>query len=253
MKNTNIWIAYSVLALALAGCGDSGGTGGDDATTATTGASVTSTKAATVSQSVSVNATTVVGSSSTGNMNFPPAPDLGAVQLDRMGRAAVNTALNETFVKTIGGIGASENIAREMAEDDYNATKDATLWDTKFKATAAVQLAILDGLDGTCGNQPLACTNGSPNAMCYGGLAGVLVNDRLWATTNYTSCQSYLGVEVKVLNPAAPVDCGGRRPADDVIATTYTVLSGATSTFDDGITAPNGLHPDTFPYFAPVN
>lgn len=246
MNTKNLWIAFSALTLASAAiaCGDDESTGG---------AGSTSTSTVTSGSPTSTTNTSVTGSGSTssGNNNFPAAPALGASELDRMGRAAVNTALNETFVKTNGGVGPTDDTMREASEDAYNASKDPTQWGPAYRTSAATQLAILDGLDGTCGNQALSCTDGKPNIMCYGALADILMNDRLWVQTTFDTCTSYLGVELKVLNPAAPVDCGGRRPVDDVIATTYTVLTGAPGGFDDGVTAPQGLHPEAFPYFAP--
>ena len=246
MNHRKIWIAFTVLSLGgvLAACGDDESTGGAGSTSSTT---TTGTKTTATTNTGPSNS----ASSSTGNNNFPAAPALGATQLDRMGRAAVNTALNETFVKTNGGVGPSDDTMRDAAEDNYNATKDATQWGPTFRVTAATQLAVLDGLDGVCGNQAASCTDGKPNIDCYGGLADILMNDRLWASTSYDTCNTYLGQEVKALTGMGN-DCGGRRPVDDVIATTYTILSGAAA-FDDGITAPQGLHPEAFPYFAPVH
>lgn len=244
MKNRNLWIAFTALSLGsvLVACGDDESTGGAGSTSTTSTGNTASTNA---------TSSTNTGSASTGNNNFPAAPTLGSEQLDRMGRAAVNTALNETFVKTIGGVGPSDDTMRDAAEDNFNATKDATQWGPTFRVTAATQLAVLDGLDGTCGNQALSCTDGKPNIECYGGLADILMNDRLWVATSYDTCTAYLGQEVKALTGMGN-DCGGRRPVDDVIATTYTILSGA-EMFDDGITAPQSLHPEAFPYFAAVH
>lgn len=243
MNNIERYTVVAALSLGsvLAACGDDESTGGAGSTSTNTTTTTTS----------STSTTANSGSSSTGNNDFPAAPALGPTQLDRMGRAAVNTALNETFVKTIGGVGASDDTMREAAEDNFNATKDATQWEPTFRVTAATQLAVLDGLDGTCGNQALSCTDGKPNIDCYGALANILMNDRLWVATSYDTCTAYLGQEVKALTGAGN-DCGGRRPVDDVIATTYTILSGA-ATFDDGITAPQSLHPEAFPYFAAVH
>ena len=245
MNNLKFWIAFTALSLGsvLVACGDDESTGGAGSTSSTTGSNNTNSTTTTTTSSAANS-----GSSSTGNNGFPAAPTLGTNQLDRMGRAAVNTALNETFVKTNGGVGPSDDTLRDASEDTFNATKDATQWGPTFRVTAATQLAVLDGLDGTCGNQPLSCTDGKPNIECYGGLADVLMNDRLWVATSFATCTSYLGQEIKVITGMGN-DCGGRRPVDDVIATTYTLLSGAAA-FDDGITAPQGLHPEAFPYFA---
>jgi hypothetical protein len=66
-------------------------------------------------------------------------------------------------------------------------------------------------------------------------------------------CNLYLGVEAGVLGVTND-DCGGRKPAYDVIETSYSALSGVgLSGFDDGITAPAAALVDAFPYLATPN
>ena len=85
--------------------------------------------------------------------NPPPPPNVGAVQIDRMGRAGVNTALtNPFFRETV----ASEESQHEAILDNYNAANDPSQWVAKFSSLIAPNLAILDSLDGVCGNQLLA-------------------------------------------------------------------------------------------------
>jgi len=85
MKTLNKLLA---VALTLAACGDDGG-GGKDAP------------------------------GSDGNNNFPPAPTLGA-QIDRIGRPAVNTALNAVF---------EPDAAKKAAQKDaYNQASNADAW-----------------------------------------------------------------------------------------------------------------------------
>ncbi len=224
----------------LIACGDSGNTGGAGGTTSstTTGSTSSSTVASSNSSSSSK------ASSSTGMTN-PTPPTLGA-QIDRMGRPAINTATDETFLAVNGAQPTpSTDALRGAAEDAYNADATPLNW-TDNQKTMKAQLAILDALDGVCGNQAFACgttTADLANPACYATLAGVLADDRLWMTTKATAtCTTYLGVETQA------DDCGGRRPVDDVIKSTYSVVAGVT--FDDGITAPSGLHPTTFPYLA---
>jgi hypothetical protein len=228
----------------LGACGDSEGTGGGGS--ATTSNTVTSTTSAS-----SMTTTTTTTSTGTGG-SIPMPPTLGATQIDRMGRPAINTATNDTFLVPSAsppGFKASDDITRAAAEDDYNEESDSTTWVTKFAPTIALNLGVLDSLDGNCENQIASCKNDQMAGGCYNTLAGVLADDRLWVKTTSTSCGAYLGVEADAVL-AANMDCGGRRPIDDVIKVTYSVLAfGDTTSFDDGITAPNGLHPDTFPFF----
>jgi hypothetical protein len=171
----------------------------------------------------------------------PPAPTLGA-QVDRMGRPAINTALNNTF--------NPDTTSQGTAKDGYNANKDPSAWVAAYKAEMAKNLAIYDSLDtfaqpgDRCGNQLLAADAGD-NIGRYGALAGVLADDRLYLNTGSTTCEKYLAVET-----AQATDCGGRTLKYDVIKVTYGAISGADG-FDDAIdrdsTKTDGM---TFPYLA---
>jgi hypothetical protein len=207
----------------------------------------------------------------------PEVPELGT-QLERMGRPAINTATIDTFLfLTDGGaVSPSTTVVREESEDIYNSLDSFTTEAAAFITTQTLQLTVLDSLDGNCGNQPLfgfnnpACDpldpDASPLLECYGTLATVLNGDALWVKTEYESCGIYLGVEADTAAALgsdqlpANEDCGGRRPIDDVILNTYSVVSGAVDPgdpdlflFDDGIEPPDGLHPAAFPYFAAPN
>src|SRR5438046_8828801 len=85
--------------------------------------------------------------------NNPPPPSVGAVQIDRMGRAGVNTALTNPFFRESV---ASEESRHEAILDDYNAANNPTQWVALFSAEIAAHLAILDRLDRVWGKQPLA-------------------------------------------------------------------------------------------------
>src|SRR5436309_9004697 len=83
----------------------------------------------------------------------PPPPRVGAVQIDRMGRAGVNTALTNPFFDP--SVPAQE-MMHEAVQDEYNGAADPAQWATMFAAEIAGNLAILDSLDRNCGNQLLA-------------------------------------------------------------------------------------------------
>lgn len=271
----------SILLAGVVACGDdsvdgTGGGGGDGPTTTTT--------TGTTNPTTTTTTTTTGGGGEggggeggqggqggEGGSGPPAAPELGA-QLERMGRPGINTATVDTFiVVTDQGIVPSDNETRSDSEDAYNAAVNGSAEAEEFITTQAAQLTVLDSLDGVCGNQPLwgfgapdgACVDSATGQpiVCYGTLATVLNNDKLWVKTTYDSCGTYLGVEADAAaglgsdQLPANEDCGGRRPVDDVIRTTYSVVSGLVGgdplfAFDDGITAPADLHPDTFPYLA---
>jgi hypothetical protein len=160
-------------------------------------------------------------------------PPLGARVYDRVGRAAINTAL----------IGLAAPLgARGALQDRYNRS-DAGDW-SEYETELAANLAIYDALDGTCGNQLLAGTNAAPGR--YDALARVLVDDRLYVDTSAGVCNQYFAVELGIAG-----DCGGRTPGYDVIDVTYSALAvGATSGVPDGVDSDRAPLPDEFPYFA---
>jgi hypothetical protein len=167
-----------------------------------------------------------------------PAPPTLGTQLDRMGRPAINTALNHLFDANAATKGA--------AKDAYNADNSPANWATyvpQFKSN----MAIIDSLDGVCGNQAGYGALGNPD---YTTLATVLSADFLWVNTGSTTCTTYLGVELNALG-IANTDCGGRTPSENTIDETYSLLAvGAASGVSNGITAPASPPTATFPYFA---
>ena len=66
----------------------------------------------------------------------PPPPRLGAVQIDRMGRAAVNTALTNPFFRESV---ASEESQHEMILDNYNAANDPSQWVARFSSRPPIR------------------------------------------------------------------------------------------------------------------
>jgi hypothetical protein len=158
------------------------------------------------------------------------APAISNVQIDRMGRAGVNTALTHPFFRESV---ASEQQAHDADGDTYNAAADATKWPATFSAEIAANAAILDSLDTVCGNQLLA--GASAVAGRYQTLAGILADDELFVNTASGTCGQYLAVEGNAVG-ITNNDCGGRTPLEDTIDTTYSVLAiGALTGVDDGV------------------
>src|SRR5438132_6474284 len=161
----------------------------------------------------------------------PPPPPVGAVQIDRMGRAGVNTALTNPFFRESV---ASEESRHEMISDDYNAANNPSQWVAQFSSRIASNLAILDGLDRVCGNQLLA--GSTPVAGRYKALADILADDQLYVNTAAGTCNQYLAVEANAIG-IANTDCGGRTPLENTIDVTYSVLAaGALSGVTNGVT-----------------
>lgn len=187
----------------------------------------------------------------------PAAPTLGA-QIDRIGRGAVNTALNNVFNPDPANYGP--------LKDAYNQAPPAQ-W-AQFVPEFMKNLAFIDVLDqsaaaGTgCGNQPMY-TPALPGPAAYFPLSALLANDQLWVNTNRPVCTNYLAVEfaLVMMNPSSTT-CGGRKPDYDVIDFSLSMLAAGTAGFDisatgvftgkikDGVDAHTDLLTD-FPYLGP--
>lgn len=168
----------------------------------------------------------------------PPVPTLGR-QIDRMGRPAVNTALDHTF--------DLDAARKDAAKDAYNASSNPADWGESFAGEIRANLAILDSLDTDCGNQVFADA-AQPR---YSTLASVLADDRLYVNLDSTTCTTYLGVEANATGIVPNSDCGGRTPLYDVIDTTYSVVAlGTVTGFGDTIDADGDGTPSltTFPF-----
>jgi hypothetical protein len=177
----------------------------------------------------------------------PPAPPTLGAQIDRIGRPAINTALNHGFDGDASTAGA--------AKDTYNADKTPSGWVAAYQQEMSNNLGILDSLDltadgGGCGNQAFAQDDAGANR--YATLSGVLAGDMLWLNTAGTTCSQYLAVELNATGALPNTDCGGRRISDDVMGTTYSVVSGVGFTgLTSGVNAiPAKTNGTTFPYLA---
>lgn len=174
------------------------------------------------------------GGGSNDNLTFqtdpaPPHINLNA-QIDRMGRAGVNTAATAPFFReTI----EEEKKVHDDVSDAYNSASDPSAWVGLFADRIAGNIAILDSLDTVCGNQLLA--GDTAVAGRYAALAGVLADDQLYVNTASGTCQQYLAVEGNAVG-ITNTDCGGRTPLEDTIDVTYSVLAiGALTGVGDGI------------------
>ncbi len=215
-KLTTLLLSASLFAF---GCGDDDGGGSADANNPTADA-----------MDMSPDATVT-----------PQMPALGTTQIDRAGRPAISTALQATFDPT--------EATRNAAKDAYNEDASASGWGTAYTGAPPAaagttpgtgfvgSLGVFDGLDVTttagdgCGNQLAYDLGGKGTA--YVGLAGVLADDRLYVNSEPTinamtssGCNfGYLAVEANATGVLGNDDCGGRLLHNDVIDTSYNILS----------------------------
>ena len=195
---------------------------------------------------------TTGGAGTTGGTTggIPAVPTLGSHEIDRMGRAAANTALTAPI--NVFFLPDSGTIAEPAAKDLYNQASDPSMWTPEFQTAFAGSLALYDGLDGICGNQVLVGNPDGGNLGAYGTLAAVLTDDELYVDTAVTTCTLYLGVELEAIKLAtAGSQCGGRTPLENTIDETYSALAiGATSGVTNGVTSKAGgtANTTTFPF-----
>jgi hypothetical protein len=227
--------------------------------------------------------------SGSGSNNFPAAPTLGA-QVDRMGRPAINTALNHAF--------DPDAAAKGSAKEAYNTDGNVAMWQQTWTPQFAGNLAVIDAVDtGVCGNAicedrvpgletaitcPADCGganpnhgrdgcgnlpkympdgNGSATATSNIIIAGLLADDELYLDTSKTACTAYLALEFSAVTGLPVPSCGGRAPTYDVMDYSYSVLTRGLSGFDPNTLAPlfsdnantpvAGMTDDTFPFLAP--
>jgi len=186
--------------------------------------------------------TTTVTPPATVTNTDPPPPVVGIAQIDRMGRAVVNTANTAPFFREPTVVlncpaCVREKVDHDIIGDDYNVETVPAQW-SRFSSIIAANLAILDGLDGVCGNQVLA---GPAGAGRYKRLADLLANDQLFVNTNSGKCTQYLAVEAVAAGvPGADAnDCGGRTPTENSVDVSYSLFAaGVLSLPLPGLPAP---------------
>ena len=191
-----------------------------------------------------------------GSASNPAKPAIGATQMDRMGRAGVNTALTDPF-------GVIPGKTTDQAKDEYNAVTDPAQWAAKFKAAIATHLAIYD-FPSRCQGAQLAA---GPTATAgrYDALAGVLADDQLYVRTQSSTCALYLAAEADAVGLTSNNgDCGGRTPTEDTIKETFSLLFlGHPTGITDGLPVGpsglgakangNGVNAMTFPFLGTPN
>jgi len=184
----------------------------------------------------------------------PPPPVIGVAQIDRMGRAVVNTANTAPFFREPTVVLNCQECVRERIEhdvigDDYNVETLPSQW-IRFASIIELNLAVLDSLDGVCGNQVLA---GPPGAGRYRRLAELLANDQLFVNTTSGTCDQYLAVEANAAGiPGTANDCGGRTPMANTADVSYSlfaagVLTGVTNGVTSDADGP-GVSKTVFPF-----
>jgi len=221
MKNA-ILILIASTALLMAGC-DNGDMSTDD------------TQIGTEKETDNVDNTEEMSAQPQGKNN----PPVLGFQIDRTGRPAINTALNQTF--------SADEDFKGAEKDAYNAAGEEE-W-ASFAPSFAGSLAILDSLDTVCGNQLLA--DDSNEMGRYNTLATILADDRLYVHSDRGECGTYLGLEAEIVGAveAGMGGCGGRTLDDDVIERSYSLLAaGILAGIDDGVTGDDVEHLDGFPF-----
>ena len=169
---------------------------------------------------------------------IPAAPTLG-MQIDRMGRAGVNTALTDPFWDD----GVQTSAAHKAKLDAYNASSDPAAWAALKLSTASGAASVVDLLKGALGtfdalsgtsDGVAGAADGCGDQLAYGALsmpryttlAGVLADDQIYVNAASGTCSTYLAVEANVLG-VTNTDCGGRTPNYNTIDITYSALASA--------------------------
>ncbi len=273
MKKTILFalLASSTAALAFAGCSSTNSSTAGDGGNAdsTTGEDSPSGDTGTTGDTGAPPGDSGTTTDAPADAGPPPSPPTLGAQIDRMGRPAINTALNHTFDPTCYN-NADAGPGSCNSKDAYNQDNGPTSnWSvppnpdggavTGYFAQFFGNLAIYDSLDGVCGNQAgYNFTSMGTTYPAYSTLATVFSQDALWVNTNSSTCGVYLGVELNTLG-VSNGDCGGRTLTENVMDETYSLLSGDFSVSDagvpsfpvsNGITTPSAAPMSTFPYVA---
>ncbi len=160
--------------------------------------------------------------------------------IDRMGRPAINTALN---------------LSDDVMKDAYNQESSIQDWakNTKYDLNFEKNLEIFDKLDG---NVEWTLTNGV-HPLRDALKTDVLIVDtgKKCDSTNAFCEGGYLEIEAELLlGGPAHTTCGGRTLNEDIIDKTLTLLvTKGKSAVSDGVSAATKPSTHTFPYLANPN
>lgn len=162
-------------------------------------------------------------------------------RIDRTGRPEISATLVAAF--------EADEEARLQAQRRYNAV---SLDSTEFRTTFETSLALIDGIDGVCGNQLWPDPTARPR---YRSLANLLLDDQIYVHGERLGGSVYLGLEAEaagVLDGERGGAAGGRTPGLDAVQSTYSALvTGTLSGVDDGIESDDAAHdPSSFPFLA---
>jgi hypothetical protein len=181
---------------------------------------------------------------------MPTTPPALGPQLDRVGRPLVSTALLERWFVPDGD--------HDTAVDSYNEDDAVAGWSDTYWSRLHLALGVFDSLDNQSGNTlqydtggPSPCHNTSVHD-CYQTVALLFANDWILVRGNTNQPVEYLGIEEDILGVTGPSNPrGGRRPDDDVVDRTYSLLANTALT--DNVNAPPQAQVGEFPFLAPPN
>lgn len=161
----------------------------------------------------------------------PPVPVITGALIDRAGRPGISTLLLNPFdlFKPQDAAAVEDG---DVTRDRYNADGSPAQWVARWRPAMSFHMALLDGLDGTCGDS-LAADAVLPR---YSVVAGILADDQLYVDVSTSTCADvYFAVERKAIGEMVK-DCGGRTLRADVIDTTLSELaSGKAEGMSDGV------------------
>ena len=180
------------------------------------------------------------------NESMTPAPPALGAQIDRMGRAGVNTAVTDPFNLNSTSKGANQ--------DGYNAAASPAQWGQTVRRAASPATS-----PSSTAWTPCAATSCWParrrSPAATTRWRRVLADDQIYVNSSSGTCNVYLAVEANAIG-IANNDCGGRTPLVDTIDRTYSVLAAGTlAGVTDGVDRDaDGTHSTSgFPFLLPPN
>jgi len=192
------------------------------------------------------------------------APTLPTGRIDRMGRPAINTALN--FHDNPN----KDKYNQELTFQDWTANLSyAQNFNTflhAYDTLGGLNIGADGGPEGDAGDGGADQVDWPFTDAGISPLYGALINDFLvvdiskdcTAAANNNNCAgSYLDVELDVVfhaEPAGHKTCGGRTLGEDIVDKTLTLLiTGLRAPIGDGVSAATKPPTATFPYLAAPN